>query len=356
MSEQELSKESQELLIGGPPKIPVIVVSREHKLLPLAHRLRNVEQWPTEVVVWKSSYENAWAGMLDKDVLSSKREIHEHSVTSWVQRSQAGELVAVNDVPKLEGQFQHGTVSQESKPVSVRLGFWWDGAAPQLPHMLVYDMGAWPGGVGRYVPGGLTLIASLSETNTSLWQELYATSTHMLDESFVGLVNVGMVEDKGTLVLEGYEVGWPSLHTQVFMSAVEGSWGELLTTGLLPVFADKFTVGLPVTVPPWPGSGNASSQGRGIRDIEIDLNHKLHKHVYWHDVKVNVEEKKLLTAGLDGLIGVVHASSDCFENALQKALGISSLLGVPEKQFRGDIGGGVRVLELQLNEHYGVCF
>ncbi len=338
---------------------PIIIISREHKLLPLAHRLRNVEGWPTEVVVWKSSYEKAWEGMLEKDVLSSKREIHESSVSNWLKRIQEDILVAVNDVPNLA---QWGTANNFARysfnatPVSVRLGCWYQEGTPYLPHLLVYDMGAWPGGIGMRVPGGLTLIACLSEGNKQLWYELFNNADVSILENFNGLTNVGLVESQGKLVLEGWETGWPDLHTQVFMSAVEGSWGQLLTRGVLPVFTNTFTVGLPVTVPPWPGSGNTQSQGRGIKDIEIDLNPKLHKHVYWHDVKVQVEEKKLLTAGLDGLVGVVHANSDSFENALQKALGISNLIGLSEKQYRSDIGGGVRMLESQLNEHYGCHF
>jgi len=358
-------------------KTPIIVISREHKLLPLAHRLRNVEGWPTEVVVWKRSYENAWEGMLKKDVLSSKREINAASVTDWADRANKGELVVVHDVPKLEGAFNSNStfpvmaqvgvpssvrlglfpvMARVGTPSSIRLGFWWNGKEPQLPHLLVCDMGAWPGGRGRKVLGGLTLIA-VTDNNLALWQELFGNDGNWIpDTGFKGLVNVGLLEERGKLVNECWETGWPDLHTQVFMSAVDGSWGELLTQGVLPVFTNKFTVGIPVSVPPWPGSSNIVSQARGVKDQKIDLNHKLHNHVYWHDVKVNVEEKALYTAGLDGLVGVVHASSNSFENALHKCLGIADLVGLWEKQFRSDIGGGVRMLESQLEEHYGVSF
>jgi len=355
--------------LGKDSKTPIIVISREHKLLPLAHRLRNVEHWPIEVVVWKRSYENAWQGMLEKDTLGSKHEIHESSVSAWIDRVSDGSLVALHDVPKLEGVFNSNFVFpilvQEAnlEPSSVRLGFWWDGEEARLPHLLVYDMGAWPGGKGRKVPGGLTLITVSSDSET-LWRELFDQHEFQLGSSgfkglvtgFRGLVNVGLIEDRGKLVLQGWELGWPDLHTQTFMGAIEGSWGELLVNGVMPSFSKKFTVALPLSVPPWPGSPNIAAQGRSLKGVEIDLNHKLHKHVYWHDVSVDVEEKTLYTAGLDGLVGVVHVSSDSFENALQKCLGISNLVGLPDKQYRSDIGGGVRMLESQLQEHYQVHF
>jgi len=342
---------------------PIIVISREHKLLPLAHRLRNVEHYPTDIIVWKRSFEHAWEGMLDKSLLSSKREIHSESVSEIVTKAREGNAIVVHDVPNLEDAFHessgvYGIITTEPNHAPIRLGFWWDGHTPLMPHLLVYDMGAWPGGAGRMVPGAVTLIDLHEEPAKALWTELFTEEArrHLEALDFKGLANAGLVEQQGKLALAGWELGWPALHTQAFMGALDGSWTELLVRQRELGFKKTFTVALPVSVPPWPGSANSSSQGRGVKGLVIDLNSKLHKYVYWHDVMVNLEEKTLYTAGLDGLIGIIHANGNSLEYAKQMVLGIAGTIGLEEKQFRPDIGNGVRLLEAQLEEHYGVYF
>lgn len=363
MSEDIFSEENSESNIT--------IITKEHKLLPLAHRLSNIEKIPTRVIVWKRSYENAWEGMIDKYLLSSKREIHHESVTKLIQDSIENNSIVLHDVKNLEGAFDASKLaytinSQESSQSSIRLGFWWNGEKALLPHILVYDIGAWPGGMGRQLPSAVTLICIQEDSDLmQIWESFFdeKAKEFIFNKPFKGLVNAGLIEDKGELLLDSWEMGWPDLHTQAFMGAVEGSWGQFLGNNNLKepnesaIFFDKkFTVALNVSVPPWPGSSNTLSQGRAVKQKLIDLNPKLHEYVYWHDVAVDKEVKLLYTAGLDGLLGVVHAKANCLENASQKALGVASLIGTEEKQFRSDICGGVRLLEAQLEEHYGVSF
>lgn len=353
---------SDEIFDDG--ETPIVVVSRESKLLPLAHRLRNVERHPTTVMMWKKSFEAAWDGMITKDVKSSDREIHKESITDLVQKAKNGDIVIVHDVPNLEDSFDeaagvYGIRTLESSESPIRLGFWWDGQTEQAEHLLIYDMGAWANGMGMKVPAALTLINTSEGALQELWTKLFTDEARQFLRglNFRGLVNVGLIEDKGELILSGWEMGWPDLHTQVFMGAVaNNSWGGLLVHREIPRLWNMFTFGLVLSVPPWPGTHHPNARGKGIQGVPIGLNDKLHEYVYWHDVNVNVETKSLTTAGTDGLVGIVHANANCFENAKQKALGVAGMIELVDKQFRMDVGNGVRVLEAQLEDHYGVTF
>lgn len=337
-----------------------LVLSREHHLLPLAHRLRNIEGAPTEVIVWKKSYENAWDGMIEKDLMSSKRELHTDSITKLVERAVAGELIVVHDVPSLastnafeEAEHAYCIEPSEGEPsaLPVRLGWWNTTEGSGAMHLLVYDMGAWPGGMGRSIPGGVTLI-KLEGEGLVFFQ---AMAKDHYAPSFQGLINVELVEDGGELRFGKYELGWPHLQTQAFMGAVSTDWTHILGFPYAePLIEKQYTVAQPLSVPPWPTNPSAKVLGRSVKDLPIELNAKLHKHVYWHDVWVDKENKTLFTAGLDGLVGIVHASADTFEGARQRALSIAALVGVKEKQFRPDIGHLVQPLLASLEENYGV--
>lgn len=341
-----------------------MVLSREHHLLPLAHRLRNIEQADTEVIVWKSSFEKAWYGMIEKDLLSSKSEIHTESITKLVDRANAGELIVIHDVPSLHrtGAFNKAPLSYSIIPNStpsvmpIRLGWWQTDLGQTAMHLLVYDMGAWPGGMGRLIPGALTLINLARNAGTlEFFEKLIDDESLKALEGFRGLVNVELVDQAGTIALKNWEIGWPHLHTQAFMAAVDVRWSDILDDNLIsPSISKQYTITVPLSVPPWPTNPSAKVLGRSVADLPIELNSKLHRQVYWHDVWVDMEAKNLFTAGLDGLVGVVHASADTFEGARAHVINVANSLGVKEKQFRSDIGGLVQPLLATVEEQFEV--
>lgn len=334
--------------------LPVIIVSKEHHLLPLAHRLRNIEGVPTTTIVWKKSYERAWDGMVEKDLLASEGEIRRESIEVLEDAARAGSPV-VHDVPTLLSAFEgaplvYPATSLASDPVRnlnpVRFGGWFDGNGVFAPHVLVYDMGAWPGGMGRQVPGGLTLIAVGEQ-----WSDVLPPP--QFPDGFRGLFNVEIIQSEEGFSVGEYEYGWPHLHTQAFMGGAHATWSRVLTGDEVPELHQHYTVALPVTIPPWPSS-NHKAVGRAMSDLLIELDPAAHSNVYWHDVRVDTEEKALFTAGLDGLVGVVHASYNTFEAARLKVLQVAQMLQVPERQLRVDVGAQVPGFLAGLEEAYGM--
>lgn len=335
-----------------------LLVSHRHGLLPLAHRLRS-QGADVEVLVWKKRFEKAWGGRVSSILRGSEHEIHRDSLQGLSDRVREEGRLVLSDVPPsspvkeiFEGR---GLFREEGEPFypgsDIRLGGWFDGERLQGLHLLVYDLGAWPGGLGAQVPGGLTLVRPQPSFRgrEELEEMLKPVEAALKPLSFRGLVNVGLArsEETGGLTLKGLEAGFPPLHWDAFLSSL-GNTQALLEGGEPPRLEAKYTVVLPVSVPPWPSPGTSG------REVKIEgVPPQIQGWFFWYDVQMRENPPELWTAGLDGLVGVARGEGENFETARLHAVGLAGQLWVPERQFRGDAGGRVALTLAQL-ENLGV--
>ena len=312
-----------------------------HAMLPVAHRLR-LEGHDVETVVHKARFRKAWAG---KQVNWGKEggKIRPEDLAPIPEQVARGELVALVDSPwwtenVFKGPGVFGALKDYGTTIHpLRAGGWFNGSELHAIHFLVYDMGAWPNRTGPMVPGALTLIRDDSpdaDFKAAIKQELEA---ELKARDFKGLINVGLIEDnEGTLKIDGLQAGWPFLHLHAFLSEVE-DFGSVLVGTKEPVLTSKFVTVVPVTLPPWPNHGTAAS-----KDLVIEgLTPQQTGRVFWHDMRVDSEARQLLTAGLDGLVGVCRGAAQSPVLAQARCLEVAARISLPEKQWRADAGSAV---------------
>jgi hypothetical protein len=334
-----------------------LIISRQHGLLPFANRLR-LEGHQCDLVVWKHRYEKAWEGSLvEKALRGSQGEIRRDILEGYIQHCEAGEATLLTDVSSLTIPFAnaktryHQVEWDEPAKGPIRVGGWFDGEALQAPHLLVFDMGAWPGGLGAYVPGGCTLIAPDPTQDLGFLEDLCRPILERLKaQDFKGLVNADLEQspETGEISLGGAQAGWPFLHTHAFLSELEG-FGEVLSGGV-PRLPRRFTVAIPVSIPPWP---NLDARGRAPRPIE-GLTEPNVGQFFWHDVVLKQEDRSIRTAGLDGLVGVARGSANTHYLAKALAVGRAQQLRVEEKQFRLDVSDTVPQVLASLEHKFGL--
>jgi hypothetical protein len=168
--------------------------------------------------------------------------------------------------------------------------------------------------------------------------------------SFKGLVNLGLGRDpqSGGLRLIQLRAGWPLLHLEAWLSSTERV-GRVLTGEALPRPTAKYTVVLPVSIPPWP-----SPQGSAAV-VKIDgLTTPLQGWAFYYDMAPNEQRQELWTAGLDGLVAIVRGEGRSFETARFHAVGMAQQIILPEKQYRPDAGLKVPVVLAQLERLFGL--
>jgi len=77
--------------------------------------------------------------------------------------------------------------------------------------------------------------------------------------------------------------------------------------------------------------------------------------MFWFDVLVDHEARKLRTAGLDGLLAVATGAADSSPAlARARALELAVRLEIPEKQWRADTGLTVEAVLSTLEDRFGV--
>lgn len=327
----------------------VLVASMRSLLLPLAHRLRR-EGHDVEALVWRPRYEAAWGGQIQKLVRHSDGTLNADALRPTVEAARRGEVAVVTDVrrvaemfagaPHLHAQMDLGL----PQPVDrLLLGGWFTGEVIQAPHLLVADQGAWTGGGGPAVLGGLTLVR-LGGVGIGAPEGLpgfmagatQAATERLKSASFRGLFHFSATEDVGSgeLRLGGLSAGWPWLHTQAFLAELK-SLGKVLAGGA-PHLLHKYVSVLPVTVPPWP-SEKRTDMPAGV-PVE-GLTPEQQGRCFWFDIQVDTEARKLRTCGLDGLLAVTTGASDSTPALARiRALELAHRLQVPEKQLRADLG------------------
>jgi len=341
------------------------------ELLPLAHRLRR-EGHEVDALVWRSRYENAWGGNLQKIARHSDGTLNGDTLRPQVEAAAQGDLCVVTTVKRLAELFHAapklfalGTTEQQGTPDRLLFAGWFNGEAIEAPHLLVADWGVWPGGLGPEIMGGLTLIR-LSE-----WKDhgekinLFAKShgfphflsgaieaaiERMKSTSFRGLFHFDVLEvpATGELRLQNLFVGWPWLHTQCFVAELK-SLSEVLG-GAPPTLLHKFVSVLPVTVPPWPNEKRSEMDSGAVVE---GLTVQQQGACFWFDITVDEKNRQLKTAGLDGLLCVATGASDSTPAlARARALELAAKIQVPAKQHRWDAFGLVDSVLSTLEDRY----
>lgn len=332
-----------------------LLFSHYHGLVPLANRLSK-EGRSVEVLAWNDRYSRAWAGKL-KPVLSneekrkgaSEQTAHLQKLLDW------GEVILVADSEHALRRFptaKHRLVTHSAEaPPPVRLGGWFDGEQIVAPHLLVEDRGAWPGGMGPQVAGGMTLIRIAPDRTWFL--DAFAKATDEAKSAdHRGLVQVvGELGPEGAVRYERVVMGFHGLHLHAFLAALgeEQLVGTILAGEAAPHFPRRVAVTLPVTVPPWPNGGAAQHESALVRfewpgrepEEAKALSQLAFGQVAWHDVRVDAKARRLFVAGLDGLVGVARGTGDSVLLARGRALELAGALVLPEKQYRPDVAGGV---------------
>lgn len=318
-----------------------LVISRTHGLLPFAYRLRN-EGHDVQVLIWKKRFERSWDGKFEKLFKMSEKTLTPENLEPVISLAEQGELVVVTDVRDAEEYFSNaqqylGTHRFPEAPESpLRLGFWFDGETVHAPHLLICDIGAWPGGLGTMKECGMTLARLDGENEQTALGLLQPVLDPLKSLGFKGLAQVGLVPDhKARFGIRGMAAGWPWLHTHAFLAEMAGT--SDLMCGEPPVLNRRYTTALPVSLPFWPSRDAPAS-----KDVLIDgLTPKQMGQVFWHDVTLDTEKREVRSAGLDGLIGVAHGSADTHPLSQARALAIAGTMRFPEKQYRPDVGVSV---------------
>jgi hypothetical protein len=297
----------------------------------------------TTTIVKTKRYREAWGGLL-----SLKDGPYIPSPKHWTERveeCQRGELIVLTDVPRMSDVFggcprfypTHPVVEQV--PVAAHLGAWFDGEQFTHPHWYILDWGAWPGGQGPRVPGGATLL------NPPVWKGpvhlLDAHKDELKSASYRGLVSVGLTfDDVGKeFRAVSFQAGWHFLHTHLFVySLAPGEFSLLLMGQPIAGLEKQFTVGVPVSIPPWPlHMQEPDANVKPATTPIVTASSEVRQHVMFHDMQV--VDGKQRTAGLDGLVGVALGNANSLALARTGALGAAALIGVPQRQFRPDVGG-----------------
>jgi hypothetical protein len=332
-----------------------LVISHRHGLIPLAHRLRHSGEG-VDLIVWRKRFEAAWDGAFAQTLSRREGQIIPETMGVIQEQVESGRVTLITDYHGLRMQGPRVLRALERpedwKPTQIRLGGWFDGTQVVGSHLLVADLGLWPGGGGPRQEGGMTLVLPGPEADLSWLPDLWQPVVDQLKaQDFVGLVNAGIQinAQTGGPKLVHTDAGWPWLHTHAFLSELENT-AETLQGLAEPEFTDgaKYTVVLPVSVPPWPIVGAQTAPVQPLAGLPPEAA----AQYFWHDMRVGPEG--MSSAGLDGLLGVSRGAGYTLDLARRRAIERAALLQVPEKQFRADVGENVYTTLTQLELMFGI--
>lgn len=339
-----------------------LVASKRHALLPLYHRLTR-EGHESEAMAWRRNYEKAWSGKVTPLMRHSDGTLSTEAMQPLVEAARAGELTVVTDIERMREVFagarfvysQHENIGGNVPYDLMTFGGWFDGETAKALHVLVNDHAPWAGGLGPpEVLGGLTLIRLPEPGGMSaamMGEALHAVTEQLKSASFRGLFQFGVVENAttGSFELAGLVAGWPTLQTEAFVAEL-GELGALMM-GAEPELTKRFVTVAPMTVAPWP-----STRAGELEPVEIGgLTPQQQGSVFWYDVSLDVENRRLMTAGLDGLVGVATGASDSTPRLAQaRAMETASRIRLRGLQFRSDVGSAVETALATLEERWGL--
>ena len=310
-----------------------LILSHTHHLLPVAQRLRR-EGATVEWAPWRSRYSRAWQGTLDTALGPDARRTEE-TLQPLIDMAAAGELTVLHDGPRWSELFrgatdQWGTREPVGDLSPLRACGWWDGNDLHAPHLLVADLGAWPGGLGPRVEGGATLVRGWETLVRAAWEPyldgLRASGHRGLVQAHLG---------QGATVL-WWAGGWEPLHLHAFLAALGDEHLGKALQGEVPVLPWAYSVAVPVTTGPWPIACDQHSP-----EVPLDVPRELAAQASWHDFRV--VEGKPMVAGLDGFVAVTKGTAATLGLARHKALAAAMAIStkVPAPQLRPDTGASV---------------
>lgn len=326
-------------------KRPVLVLSVGHSLLPFAFRLqREGHEVQVACVHCSPRYQRAWAGKFTSFLPPSKSGVDAAVAEKVVSAArEAGAWVLTNSLKwtealqgaGLEGVF--GQPQRDELPPPIQAGAWFNGQEFSGAHLLVWDLGVWPGGLGPLRPAGVTLVRA-----PRLQALLEPLRDSLRESGYKGLVSVALSVEDGKLTVREPTLGWHPLHAHAFVSELE-SLGAVLE-GEAPKFPKRFVCCVPVSVPPWP---TPSAQELVEQPIDGLVREQLGQ-VFFHDMRI--VDGKPTVAGLDGLVCVARGTADHFDLARAKALQLAGAIRLREKQWRPDFGGAVSTVMAALEQ------
>lgn len=324
-----------------------LTLSHDHRLLPLAAHLER-EGHKSPVVVDKPWYDGCWEGLLDR-LLPAEADKDEAVWKAVVLRTrQAGVPVLTTSwqwAQRFEGYpLVYGTLRGEGRLGSELVGFWWDGTAPRLPHLLVEDRGLWPGGKGPQELAGATLVAT--DLPASWWEALAPVTERLREEAFRGWVRAQLRsegDDAREVHLAGWCTGWRPGQMHAAVAALpRGGFASLLSGESEGArWAAGCATAVAVSQPPYPAR-TARAPARG--EIALEGAKELAEAglLWGHDIQAG-EAGGWETAGTDGLVGWATGAGRSMWLARQRALQVAGAIGrqLPEAQVRGDVGARV---------------
>jgi hypothetical protein len=323
--------------------VRIIVASNTHSLLPVAWRLHK-EGHDVTVIVMKDRYEKCWQGLLPKELRGKEKA--RDGWTGLVEEAQDGApvltdseraLQVFNGSPRVYG----GLKPDLGQASPLMIGAWHEEGRLSLPHLLVIDWGLWPAGLGAWVPGGATLIQPPPQAFVAALQ---AKLPDMVGHRGLVASYLRWNPNTSEYEAEGLLGGWSHLHMHLFISNLTGL-GSLIE-GVGAGIDQKYVVGVPVTVPPFPILCNVNSDVVPIQGLQDTSD------VFFHDMFM--EDQQIYVAGTDGLVAVVRGSANHLGLARQKALGVASQMVLPQKQARSDAAQNTDAI-LGLLESQGIA-
>lgn len=294
----------------------VLVISHKHGLLPLAWRMVR-DGHDVSVAVCTERYAKAWSGKFTP-IWTGRRPKAEQvqAVREIVQETGAAVYTdsftwrdALRDLPNL-----YPTLPARGDIGPLQLSAWFDGETFGQSYLLIEDRGAWTGGQGPTVVSAVTAI---------LWPQPDTVFTPLTEalvaENFRGPVRVGIsINPEGAIVPAGMRAGWSVPHYHV------------------PFGTARLATAVTVSIPPWPTECNVVPER-----VRFTPSKALMAATAFHDIQV--EDGGVVTAGTDGLVGVVTGSGHSWDMLRARVAGLAAELAslVPGAQYRLDFGQGV---------------
>ncbi len=198
-----------------------------------------------------------------------------------------------------------------------------------------------PGDIGE-LTGEMGTVVTYRGAEKLFQSTLARLAPALGDSGYCGYINLNtIVNERGVWPLElTCRFGYPGF--AILDSLHEDDWGTVLS-GLVKHTADSirtkdgFSVGVVLTVPPFPYSDGYDELGRGtpicFRDNMTDVDRDS-----LHFGEVTLRDGQLATAGMVGYTMVVTGTGTTIEEARRAAYGTVDKVVIPNGRYRNDIG------------------
>lgn len=300
-----------------------LVLSRKHALFPLAHWLAQEGQ-PVTCASMKVPYaKRAWRGIATK-VMSRRLD---QRLENWLPQLglKLEETILITDCISTTNQAQslpflglYGSLytSKEATHSGLRVAGWWDGAKLCSSHWLFIDWGLHPTGQGPTLEGGWVAVAGQPP----------AVPAPDLG-TFRGYLQIDLMWDEEA---KGWRTGtaragWS--HAALAVLQAQEKVVPMLLQGeyTLP----PFLVALRVSVPPFPHTASQLQPTAlaAVPQVPMDIQRS--------------EAKGLVSANLDGMLGLCTGRGKSLEHARSLALSNAQSLQAAQATWRLDVGAQV---------------